>query len=188
MSHVRAATEEAFEEAVVASMLASGWSAGRPEFYHPESGLDTAHLFEFIGASQMDAWNTLVTYAGGDQDLAQREFSRLLAREIDERGALDVLRNGVKDRGVRIRLAYFRPAHTVAEDALVTAALANTATKVVIVTVQTRQDPSASASNSVRCRGSAWLSTYQSNRSETSRRTSARSRSSSGRRRCHGGG
>jgi len=31
---------------------------------------------------------------------------------------LDVLRRGVKDRGVRIQLAYCRPVHTIAEDAL----------------------------------------------------------------------
>jgi type I restriction enzyme R subunit len=34
-----------------------------------------------------------------------------LAAEIDKRGTLDVLRHGVVDHGVTIRLAYFRPAH-----------------------------------------------------------------------------
>jgi type I restriction enzyme R subunit len=60
----------------------------------------------------------LEQYAGDDAGLAEREFLRFLAREIDVQGALDVVRNGVKDRGVRVKLAYFRPAHTVAEDAL----------------------------------------------------------------------
>ncbi|WP_344209259.1 type I restriction endonuclease subunit R [Kribbella sancticallisti] len=68
--------------------------------------------------SQPVEWDTLLQYAGGDVALAEREFLRFLAKEIDSRGVLDVLRNGVKDRGVRIRLAYFRPAHTVADDAL----------------------------------------------------------------------
>ncbi|MGI5523185.1 type I restriction endonuclease subunit R [Micromonospora sp. CA-259024] len=115
---IRILTEEAFENEVVSSLLALGWLPGDRESYRREVGLDAGHLFEFIGATQIDAWQTLIAYAGGDPDVTQQQFVRFLAREIDERGVLDVLRNGVKDRGVRIRLAYFRPAHTVAGDAL----------------------------------------------------------------------
>jgi type I restriction enzyme, R subunit len=115
---VRVDTEEEFEQEVVDSLLASGWVAGNQESYDYENGLDTGPLFTFIGASQNDAWLTLVAYAGGDVTTAQQDFRRFLKRELDERGALDVLRNGVRDRGVRIRLAYFRPAHTIAADAL----------------------------------------------------------------------
>lgn len=116
---VRVDTEAAFEEEIVAALLASGWVQGDQSSYRPEYGLDTGQLFTFIGATQPDAWDTLVAYSGDDQEHAMRELQRLLARELDERGALDVLRYGIKDRGVRVDLAYFRPAHTVAEDALV---------------------------------------------------------------------
>jgi type I restriction enzyme R subunit len=34
----------------------------------------------------------------------------LVAKELDLRGTLDVLRHGVTDSGVRLRLAFFRPA------------------------------------------------------------------------------
>src|SRR6266545_1819834 len=51
-------------------------------------------------------------------DTAQRQFALRVAAEIDSRGVLDVLRQGVKDRGVQIELAYFRPGHTLAEGAL----------------------------------------------------------------------
>ncbi|MCQ3815062.1 MAG: hypothetical protein KTU85_11705 [Acidimicrobiia bacterium] len=34
-----------------------------------------------------------------------------LASELDKRGTVDVLHNGVVDRNVKIRLAYFKPAH-----------------------------------------------------------------------------
>ena len=47
-----------------------------------------------------------------------RQFALRVASEIDSRGVLDVLRQGVKDRGVQIDLAYFRPGHTLAEGAL----------------------------------------------------------------------
>lgn len=40
----------------------------------------------------------------------KEQFLKRLAAEIERRGALDVLRNGIKDSGVKFRLAYFRPA------------------------------------------------------------------------------
>ncbi|WP_329584620.1 DEAD/DEAH box helicase family protein [Kitasatospora sp. NBC_01250] len=114
----RVHTEQAFEDAIVASLLAAGWKLGQQDNYSRELALDTAYLWDFIGATQPLVLETLKAFSGGDADLAMAEFARFLARELDTRGALDVLRNGVKDRGVRINLAYFLPAHTVAEDAL----------------------------------------------------------------------
>ena len=43
-------------------------------------------------------------------------FLGRLSREIARRGALDVLRNGVKDSGCKFRLAYFRPASGLNEE------------------------------------------------------------------------
>ena len=57
---VRVHSEGAFEEEIVNSMLASGWLVGAASSYQPDFGLDPGPLFEFIGTSQMDAWNTLV--------------------------------------------------------------------------------------------------------------------------------
>jgi type I restriction enzyme R subunit len=74
-------------------------------------GLDTAELFAFIGATQADDWSRLVKNHGGDPNTAQRKFAQRLASQIDERGTVDVLRHGVSDQGVTIRLAYFKPAH-----------------------------------------------------------------------------
>src|SRR5689334_21749318 len=97
---VRVDTEEAFEAEIVSSMLASGWLAGDQHSYRSDVALDTAQLFPFIGATQADVWNTVIGWAG-DADAAQRQFVRLLAREIDEPGALDVLRYGVPISGKR---------------------------------------------------------------------------------------
>ena len=43
-------------------------------------------------------------------------FLKRLAAEIERRGALDVLRNGIKDSGCKFRLAYFRPASGLNEE------------------------------------------------------------------------
>ncbi len=108
--------EEKFEDAIEAGLLGSGWLRGRHD-YRRDLGLDTSELEIFIGDTQQKQWDRLIAAYGG-QEAAQREFTRLVAAQIDTRGALDVLRHGVKDRGVTIRLAYFRPGHTLARDAL----------------------------------------------------------------------
>jgi type I restriction enzyme R subunit len=91
---------------------------GAPSGYDRQLGIDTAELFAFVGATQPDEWAKLLAYHGNDPDVAQRSFAQYLAKQIDERGPLDVLRRGVKDKGVLIRLAYFKPAHAITDDAL----------------------------------------------------------------------
>ncbi|WP_103336818.1 type I restriction endonuclease subunit R [Amycolatopsis sp. CA-126428] len=114
----RAHTEEPFEDTIVEALVTSGWRPGDKDAYLPDLGLDPSQLVPFVEATQPDAWKTLEQFAGGNPAVAEKEFLRLVAKQIDQRGTLDVLRAGVKDRGVRIKLAYFRPAHTVAEGAL----------------------------------------------------------------------
>ena len=104
-------TEERFEETVEAALLASGWLKGVPGFFRPDRGLDTGELFTFIGATQNEAWDEVIKRHGGDAGVAQTKFLDRLESEIDRRGTLDVLRHGVVDQGITIRLAYFRPAH-----------------------------------------------------------------------------
>ncbi|MFF5054609.1 type I restriction endonuclease subunit R [Micromonospora sp. NPDC000663] len=110
--------EKSFEKAIEGAMFGSGWRPGTPSNYDRLLGLDSAELFAFIGATQPDGWTKLLAYHGNDPDVAQRQFAQYLAKQIDERGPLDVLRRGVKDKGVLIRLAYFKPAHAITDDAL----------------------------------------------------------------------
>ena len=109
--------EEQFEAAIEAELLAGGWFKGIPSHYSADLGLDTAELAVFIGATQAKPFKRLEAAYGGIES-AQREFNKRVAAEIDKRGTLDVLRNGIKDRGVTIQLAYFRPGHTLAAGAL----------------------------------------------------------------------
>lgn len=111
--------EARFEDAIEAALLDSGWHRGQRDGYRRDLGLDTDQMWTFIGATQNETWEKLRAYYGSDAGEAQRQFARKVAKEIDARGALDVLRHGIKDRGHLIRLAYFRPAHTLADDALV---------------------------------------------------------------------
>ncbi|HEU5109713.1 MAG TPA: type I restriction endonuclease, partial [Micromonosporaceae bacterium] len=110
--------EQAFEDAIEAELLDNGWERGLTKGgYRPDLGLDTAELDTFVGRTQKRALDKLVN-AYGDLPTAQVELAKRVAAEVDKRGALDVLRNGVKDRGVTIQLCYFRPGHTLAAGAL----------------------------------------------------------------------
>jgi type I restriction enzyme R subunit len=110
-------TEARFEDAIEAHLLAHGWLSGTASNYRPSLGLDTAELYTFIGATQPKEWERLLGLHGG-ADVAQRKFAERLAAEITQRGTVDVLRRGVVDMGVRISLAYFRPAHEITPDLL----------------------------------------------------------------------
>jgi type I restriction enzyme R subunit len=87
----------------------------RPDF-DPKLGLDTVELFRFIEETQGPAWERLVKAHGGDEELAYRKFAQRLVQQIDERGAVDVLRHGIRDQNVEFRLSYRKPAFGVAPE------------------------------------------------------------------------
>ncbi|WNO74893.1 type I restriction endonuclease subunit R [Streptomyces sp. AM8-1-1] len=109
--------EAAFGNAIVGALLKRGWSEGNRQDYRPQLGLDTAQLFDFIGKTQADDWAELIALYGEDANAAQAGFAKRVDQAIATDGVLDVLRKGVKDHGVLIRLAYFKPS-LVASDAV----------------------------------------------------------------------
>ena len=60
----------------------------------------------FIQATQPKKWTELTKHYGSD---VKNRFLKRLSSEVEKRGALDVLRKGIKDMGVAFNLAYFRP-------------------------------------------------------------------------------
>jgi type I restriction enzyme, R subunit len=109
--------EYAFESRVEAELVTQGWSRAQGTF-NVDLGIDTGEMYRFIGATQPRTWERLIELYGDDPSTAQRQFAQRVAAEIDARGVLDVLRDGVRDRGILINLAYSRPGHTLAADAL----------------------------------------------------------------------
>src|SRR5690606_39737533 len=101
--------ESAFGEAIVEAMLANGWRLGNNADYRPDLALDTAQLFEFIGATQIREWNDLLPFYGGDANAAQAGFAKRLDQAISSGGLLEVLRRGVQDHGALLRGAYVKP-------------------------------------------------------------------------------
>lgn len=106
-------TEEAFEAAIETHLLANGYLRGDKRDFDMVLALDPVQVLAFIRDSQPREWGKLVAVHGPDVEI--KVLTRL-AKELDGRGMLDVLRHGITDYGVSLKLAYFKPAHTMAPE------------------------------------------------------------------------
>ena len=117
-------TERFLEDEITAHLVAHGGyrickigtdPTWRQDF-DAKLGLDTVELLGFIEATQDSAWEKLVKAHGGNEDHARQRFIVRLSQQIDERGTVDVLRHGIRDQNVEIRLSYRQPAFGVAPE------------------------------------------------------------------------
>lgn len=100
-------SENTFETAIIETLLQTGgYTEGKAADYSPELGLFKAEVLQFLRDSQPKQWDKLAAIHG--DDIENRLIQRLY-KELDLRGALDVIRNGIVDYGVRFKLAFFKP-------------------------------------------------------------------------------
>jgi type I restriction enzyme R subunit len=90
-----------------------GYRKRKPEDYDRSLCLLPRDVLDFVLATQPKEWKKLEQHHGAG---VREQFLKRLAAEIERRGALDVLRNGLKDSGCKFRLAYFRPASGLNEE------------------------------------------------------------------------
>ena len=90
-----------------------GYHKRRPDDYDRSLCLIPVDVLDFLLATQPKEWTKLKQHYGAD---VKPRFLGRLSREITRRGALDVLRNGVRDSGCKFRLAYFQPASGLNEE------------------------------------------------------------------------
>lgn len=90
-----------------------GYRSRKPEDYDRALCLLPRDAVDFVLATQPKEWKKLEQHHG---PAVREQFLKRLASEIERRGALDVLRNGIKDSGCKFRLAYFRPASGLNEE------------------------------------------------------------------------
>jgi type I restriction enzyme, R subunit len=90
-----------------------GYRKRRPEDYDRTLCLLPRDVVDFVLATQPKEWKKLEQHHGA---AVREQFLTRLAAEIERRGALDVLRNGIKDSGCKFRLAWFRPASGLNEE------------------------------------------------------------------------
>lgn len=109
-------TENTFETAIEQALVQNGgYSIGDPNTYNKELGFFKDEILAFLQRSQPKKWEKISAIHGKDTE--NRVLQRLY-KELDLRGALDVLRKGFIDYGVRFQMAYFKPASGLNPDAV----------------------------------------------------------------------
>ncbi len=104
---MRTYTETNFEDYIEAHLIRSGYRSRQPVFYNRRLCLIHDEMLDFIRATQLKAYQKL------ERQYEEKTAEKLLigiSKAIECRGVLDVLRNGVVDRGCYFDLTYFRPA------------------------------------------------------------------------------
>ena len=108
-------TEKGFEQAIEHHLLSHRYAKGDPANFDAGLALDPVTLIAFVKDTQPDEWVKLAGFYGAD---AETKVAENIARNLDQRGMLDCIRHGISDRGVKIRLAYFKPATGMNPDTL----------------------------------------------------------------------
>jgi type I restriction enzyme R subunit len=109
-------SEATFETAIIENLIASGgYTQGNPKDYNPATGLFETEVIQFLQTTQPKQWEKLAKVHGAD---LERKLIQRLTKEMELRGSLDVIRNGITDYGVRFRLAYFKPESTLNPDTI----------------------------------------------------------------------
>ena len=111
--------EISFENEICQHLAAHGWlyAAGDAQGYDRARALFPADVLAWVQATQPKAWDVLAKNHGlkaGDTLLSR------LRDQLDQRGTLDVLRNGIELLGLKapLKLAEFKPALSINADIL----------------------------------------------------------------------
>lgn len=120
-------TEEKFEDIIVEELTSEDteWKEGEVEplytgfkpgnyrkrenrHFDTEYCLIAEDVLEFVKDTQPEEWQKLEDFEGDD---AEEKFLKTLDRQLKRKGAIEVLRNGLRMSGARFeQLAYFKPA------------------------------------------------------------------------------
>jgi len=99
--------EKRFEQDIETYLLTEGgYAKGSQENYDKTRAIDMDQLLNFVQETQEKEWKRYVRNYGDD---APRKLFKRLNDEIESNGLLYVLRNGISDRGAKIKIAAFRP-------------------------------------------------------------------------------
>ena len=99
--------EKRFESDIEAYLLThGGYKKGDLKTYDREKAIDMPKLVEFIKKTQPKESQRYETNYGAD---AEKKLYKRINESIDMHGMLYVLRHGIEDRGVTLKMAAFKP-------------------------------------------------------------------------------
>ena len=90
-----------------------GYTKGNQKTYDKERAIDLTTLIAFLATTQPKAWDRYVRKYG---DKAENRLYQVFQENVVRYGLIYVLRNGIDDLGIRLKLCYFRPASELNEE------------------------------------------------------------------------
>jgi type I restriction enzyme R subunit len=102
-------SEFAFETEIVDELTRQGgWLQAKSQDYDATLGLLPGEVAEFLHATQPKKWARIVALSGTEAKAEQSLLKRLV-EQLAKRGTIDVLRRGITEKGVAVKLAFFEP-------------------------------------------------------------------------------
>ena len=102
------ANEQVFQQDIIDHLTANGWLLGESTSYDQKHALYTEDLVGYLSETQPEQW---VKFSAMNPKGVKDALLRSVARQLDKKGTLHVLRNTIKDRGAKFRLCQFKPDH-----------------------------------------------------------------------------
>lgn len=106
-------SEKRFEQDIETYFLNHGFIKVLPSTYDKEKMLFSDVLEEFVSTTQPKAWARYTKLYGAS---AVDKLTRRVNTAISESNVLDVLKKGIKDMGIEIKLCYFKPSSNLNQD------------------------------------------------------------------------
>ena len=98
--------EQNFEEHIEEHLNRSGYRSGQSVSYSRAICMMGTETLQFIRETQPNTYQKLERQYAEETPL---KLIDRISKQVEKRGVLDVLRNGVKDRGCHFYLTYFPP-------------------------------------------------------------------------------
>ena len=106
-------SEKRFEQDIETYFLNHGFRKILPSTYDKEKMLFSDVLEEFVSTTQPKAWARYTKLYGAS---AIDKLTRRVNTAISESNVIDVLKKGIKDMGIEIKLCYFKPSSNLNQD------------------------------------------------------------------------
>lgn len=108
--------EKNFEAAIEEWLLEHGdYQKGDPNLFDSAKALDTTTMLEFVRISQPKQWKRYATIYGAK---AEQNLIARFCKEVEQNGLLRVLRQGISDRGVKLRFVFWKPETNINPDTI----------------------------------------------------------------------
>ena len=106
--------EKKFEADIEQYLLTEGgYTKGTQATYDKELAMDLDTLISFFKLTQLNAWNRFEKKYGGG---SKKQLYKTVQGDIVRYGLIYVLRNGIDDFGIKLKLCYFAPASELNEE------------------------------------------------------------------------